>query len=63
MKHYEVNFVDRTVETVESDNLPSLASPWWSVTLLKLDGETESKFVPYGKIHIYTRNITYIKET
>jgi hypothetical protein len=40
MKHYEVNFVDGTVETVGSDDLPpSITNPLYVVTK---EGETES---------------------
>jgi hypothetical protein len=71
MKHYQVNFVDGTVETVEADSFPHVVeyefmSPinsWWHVTLMHLDAETQTKFVPYGKIHINHDNVTFIKET
>jgi len=84
MKHYEVNFVDGTYETVMSDELPPIVRPsffinhktaelyevhpfpstnFWTVTLLNLDAETNSKLVPFGQIHINLDNVTFIKET
>ena len=85
MKHYNVNFIDGTEETVGSDELPpDIISPmftyksdgegnrtvellptsvWWTVILLHLDAETNSKFVPFGRVHINLKNVTFIKET
>jgi hypothetical protein len=78
MKHYEVNFVDQTVETVMSESLPpfmydgvivdgesisTLPAPkWWSVTLLVLDAEESKKLVPHGRVHVNLNNVTFIKE-
>jgi hypothetical protein len=61
VKHYEVNFVDRTVETVGAEDTP-LDSSWWRVTLLNLDAETQTKLVPHGTVIINLVNVTFIKE-
>jgi hypothetical protein len=67
MKHYEVNFVDRTVEIVMADSLPVLTTPetarFWSVILLTVSAEEPDKLVPHGNIYINLDNVTYIKET
>lgn len=62
MKHFEVNFVDRTMEVVGADKLPTAGSGYWTAILLTLDAETLSKFVPHGTIHINLDNVTFIKE-
>ena len=65
MKHYDINFVDGTVETVEAniEELPSDREGWWLVTHLHLDAETQTKLVHHGRIYVNMRNVTFIKET
>jgi hypothetical protein len=66
MNHYEVSFVDRTVELVGIENpvvfIGSTKDQWWHVTLLSLDAETKTKLVPCGKAQINLNNVTFIKE-
>lgn len=60
MKHYEVNFIDRTIELVGSDDLPPLLERFWTVFRIRVD--SEGNRTKDGRIRVNLDNVTFIKD-